>query len=908
MPRSIAVALAAMALVPFAAPAQVATDGSVGARASLTGPAYAIPDFLGRRVGPNLLHSFSTFNIRAGESATFSGVRTIENIIARITGGLPSTIDGPLRVTAPDASLFLVNPAGLVFGPGASVDVPGSFHASTAHALALADGTVIDMRTASPVTLTAAPPAAFGFDAPGAAIALSGAQLRVREGQRLSLAGGDVTLDASAAGRAAALIAPSGAINLVATRGAGTVAIEGDRLAPSGFAVMGDLAVRGGSAILANEGPARRGGGTVVLRGGDVTLDHAAVEARTRFGDGRAIDIGATGRLAIDASNVLAVTTGAGDAGSLRLGARDIAISGGSLVDTSCDPGCTTGAGGDLTLVAGDSISITGSDPFLPTFVVSNSFGGGRNGQISITAGGTFAMSGTALVQGIAIAGGEGSTITLDTGAIEMSGGAQVDASTRGAGRGGDVVVRNGGHIRIEGARRDPLQNGAVLPSGFFVNTAGAGASGSLVISTATLEVLRGGEISSTAQPDSSGAGGRIAVRASGLVRVAGADAEGKPGAIVANTFATGDAGEIVIEADRVEVEDGGRVQAQTQRNLAFARSGSANTIRIRARELSVANGGQVATSTFNSGNGGLVDIALSGSLRISGSPVAADDTGIFSQTFSSGNGGQVRVVAPDILIERGGIFGGTEPVGVRIGDPGRGGGVEVTATRSLVLRDGGALDTFARAFGGLAGDVAVNVGGVLRIESGGRISTQAEDSDGGNISVAVGGLAVLDGGTIATAVGTGQGGGGNITLSIPTLVLRGAVVSANAFGGPGGNIRIGTQTFFPSADSAVTASSQLGIDGTITQDSPALDPTGELLAPAPVFLDAGAVLAGRCGPRLAGKASSLVVAPRGDASPWPDEMHPVLDGFASGFLTRPAPAFASCRPPAAWREARVNP
>ena len=889
MPRSIAVALAAMALLPCAAPAQVATDGSVGARASLAGPAYAIPDFLGRRVGANLLHSFSTFNIRAGESATFSGVRTIENIIARITGGLPSTIDGQLRVTAPDASLFLVNPAGLVFGPGASVDVPGSFHASTAHSLSLSDGTVIDMRTASPVTLTAAPPAAFGFDMPGAAIALSGTQLRVREGQRVSLVGGDITLDASAAGRAAALIAPSGAINLVATRGAGAVAIEGDRLAPSGFAAMGDLAIRGGSAVLANEGPARRGGGTVVMRGGDVTLDHAAVEARTRFGNGRAIDIGATGRLAIDASNVLAVTTGAGDAGSLRLGARDIAVSGGSLVDTSCDPGCTTGAGGDLTLVAGDSISITGNDPLLPTFVVSNSFGGGRNGPISITAGGTFAMNGTALVQGIAIAGGEGSTITLDTGAIEMSGGAQVDASTRGAGRGGTITVRNAGAMRLTGTRRDPLQGEATLATGFFTSAAGAGAAGGIVISTASLEVLGGAEISSSALRGSTGGGGTVAIAASGLLRVAGTDANGKSSGIVANTFGSGQAGEIDLAADRIEIADDGRVQSQSES------SGAANAIRVRARELALTGRGQISSDARGGGDGGSIGIEVDGQLAIDGF-----DSGIFAKTYGRARGGEVRVTAGDIVVDGGGIFAGSDGAGA-------GGNVTVEARGSLALRNGGSIAANARSTG-FAGGVSVHAGDRLTIDSGAGITTEARSADGGDIAVTVGRLAVLDGGSIATAVGTGQGGGGNIALSIPTLVLRGAAVSANAFGGPGGNIRIGTQTFFPSADSAVTASSQLGIDGTITQDSPALDPTGELLAPAPVFLDAGAVLAGRCGPRLAGKASSLVVAPRGDASPWPDEMHPVLDGFASGFLTRPAPAFASCRPLAAWREARVNP
>ena len=646
------IAAFAAAWLPAMAAAQVVTDGSVGARAALPGPNYAIADFLGRRVGPNLLHSFSAFDLRAGESAVFSGPASILNIVARITGGAPSTIDGAIRVTAPDASLFLVNPAGLVFGPGATVDVPGSFHAGTAHTLRLADGTLIDLRAASPVTLTAAPPAAFGFESAGAALAMRGAQLRVREGRAIGLVAGDVALDATASGRIASLTAPSGSIGIVATRGAGSVAIDGAGLAPTGFAAMGDLAIRGGSAVLANEGAARAGGGSIVLRGGDVTLDHAAMEARTRFGAGRFIDIGATGRLAVDASSVLAITTGSGNAGSLRLEGRDIVVSGGSLVDTSCDPGCTTGRGGALALVARDGITITGDDPLHPTFVVSNSFGGGGTGPIAITAGGALAMRGAAFVQGNTRVGGAGSSITLRTGSIDLSGGAQVDATTRTAGRGGDVVVENAGELRIGGTRSDPLQGGATLPSGIFANAGGSGNAGAIVISTATLRVLDGGEVSSTAITGSTGDGGRIAIRATGLVQVAGADAGGKPSGIVANTFASGDAGAIAIEADRVEVARGGRLETQTQRGTLFGESGDAGTLTIRARELSVESGGQVGSSTFGSGRGGLVDIALSGSLLVSGAPSGADDTGIYSQTYGSGAGGEVRVSAPGIVID----------------------------------------------------------------------------------------------------------------------------------------------------------------------------------------------------------------------------------------------------------------
>ena len=113
----------------------------------------------------------------------------------------------------------------------------------------------------------------------------------------------------------------------------------------------------------------------------------------------------------------------------------------------------------------------------------------------------------------------------------------------------------------------------------------------------------------------------------------------------------------------------------------------------------------------------------------------------------------------------------------------------------------------------------------------------------------------------VETAVGTGLGDGGNIRMQQPLLILRGGVVSANAFGGAGGNIRISANNFFRSGDSRVSASSQLGIDGTVILDSPAIDPSGELIAPPASYLNVAAILASRCGPRLAGKASSLVIS-----------------------------------------------
>lgn len=80
-------AAASLTLVVLSAHSQIATDGSVGSAQSLAGPNYAIGAGLGIQRGANLFHSFSTFNINTGESATFTGPSGLQNVISRVTGG-----------------------------------------------------------------------------------------------------------------------------------------------------------------------------------------------------------------------------------------------------------------------------------------------------------------------------------------------------------------------------------------------------------------------------------------------------------------------------------------------------------------------------------------------------------------------------------------------------------------------------------------------------------------------------------------------------------------------------------------------------------------------------------------------------------------------------------------------------
>ncbi|NEO87791.1 MAG: DUF4347 domain-containing protein, partial [Spirulina sp. SIO3F2] len=91
----------------------------------------------GTQVGENLFHSFQTFGLSAGEIANFQSHPSINNIFGRVVGGNISMIDGLIQA---NSNLYLMNPAGMVFGPNASLNVGGDFFATTADRIGFENG------------------------------------------------------------------------------------------------------------------------------------------------------------------------------------------------------------------------------------------------------------------------------------------------------------------------------------------------------------------------------------------------------------------------------------------------------------------------------------------------------------------------------------------------------------------------------------------------------------------------------------------------------------------------------------------------------------------------------------------------------------------------------------------------
>jgi len=90
--------------------------------------------------GSNLFHSFGKFGLSQGQIANFLSNPEIRNILAGVVGGEASLINGLIQVTGGNSNLFLMNPAGIVFGTQASLNVPAAFTATTASSIGFDGG------------------------------------------------------------------------------------------------------------------------------------------------------------------------------------------------------------------------------------------------------------------------------------------------------------------------------------------------------------------------------------------------------------------------------------------------------------------------------------------------------------------------------------------------------------------------------------------------------------------------------------------------------------------------------------------------------------------------------------------------------------------------------------------------
>ncbi len=206
-------------LIPTHAQPIVPVNDGTGTRVSVSpdGNRFNITGGSLSRDSANLFHSFSQFNLSKDQIANFLSQPNIQNILGRVVGGNTSVIDGLIQVSGGNSNLFLMNPAGIIFGPNARLNVPASFTATTATGIGFGSNWFNALGPNEYASLVNAPNAfAFNTIQPGSII--NSGNLGVPQGN-LTLLGGTVASTGQ-------LSAPTGQITLATVPGDSRVRIS----------------------------------------------------------------------------------------------------------------------------------------------------------------------------------------------------------------------------------------------------------------------------------------------------------------------------------------------------------------------------------------------------------------------------------------------------------------------------------------------------------------------------------------------------------------------------------------------------------------------------------------------------------------------------------------------------------
>jgi filamentous hemagglutinin family protein len=906
------------AMISLIAPAPslaagVVLDGSFGTSGALPGPNYMIQASFGKTVGNNLFQSFNQFNLISSESATFTGPSNVQNILARVTSGSPSSIDGKISSQIQGANLFFLNPAGVMFGPHAQLDVSGSVAVTTADYVKLVGGGRFNANLGAQDTLTSASVSAFGFlNSAPASVSFTGSNLNIAPQKSFSVVAGDIAMDGSA------IFGQGSRINLVSVRSPGEAQLDTTALDSaidvSQFSAMGEVDLTN-SAQIDTSGPA---GGPISLYGGRLVLNPALIlSATTGAAAGGPVDINMRDSIHIFGggellrppgtnflAGIITVAVAAGDGGKVTISARSLTIDGSTANPASPFPGAftgiasatqftATGNAGDMRIEVTDALQLIDGGS-----IIGQTFSFGKGPEVFVHAGSLTIVDSIAAVQTREQSGIATQTGTLYSGDV-------------GEGNAGDLIVQVAGRLNIDAGH-------------ISAATSRAGNGGNVFVQADTINITEGGDIdAATAGPTDTGNGGNVVVEANALTIDGSANPSFFTGILATASGGNGNAGNLAVHIfGPLTILNGGVIDAET-----FSQGNGGNLL-IQAGSLTIDGSGALGNhvtgifvDTFGSGNAGKSTIEVNGALNLTG-------TGeITANTFSSGVGGSVAVQAASLNIDGSASQEFLTGISSSALDVANAGDVHVTVAGLLKITGGGlilaASLTSATAgsveldvnklrldsnstvssqntAGGMAGSVVIDATGPVNLSHGSRISTSSAASDAGSIQLtssapitlsdrsSITASAGRDGGNIhltcpslvylqhssitATAGASGGGGmGGNITIDPQFIILNNSPISANAAAGQGGNISLVSDFFFASS-SPVTATGTVA-NGTVNITAPQLDLGAELITLPSSLVDAQNQLRERCTALLQGDFSSFISIGRGGTESEPEEL-----------------------------------
>ena len=500
-----------------------------------------------------------------------------------------------------------------------------------------------------------------------------------------------------------------------------------------------------------------------------------------------------------DGAVVNSSTFGQGDSGRISITTDEaitLSITGTrirSIVGTNA-----AGKAGDIT-IQGRSLSLDNG-----ASLNTSTFGNGNSGIVSLKTDESITLSGagTTIFNNVERGGvGNSQGISIEAESLSIIDGAQIQTLVRRASEANPAGVGNGGTINIK------VRDGVNL-SGIGVNSEGITVSSLISSALGTGAEGKAGDINITARKLSLENGARLSTSSGGqgdagninldiqetfnlsgfafnsdetiifstsVRSVLEAGAEGKAGdinlkarslslengAILNNSsFGVGDAGNITLDIQDAVNLSGfspnsnrtGILSSQITSLLGTNAIGTAGNINIKARTLSLDNGGSLNNSSSGIGNAGDITLDIQDTVNISGFALNSDGTSAFSS--------QVRSR-------------------LETGANGKAGNIHIKA-RTLSLEDRGQINN--NTFGiGNAGNIDINVDDSINLFRSSFITNsvgQGGVGNGGNLDIEARSLTLTEGSQITTVVFRagvntpgGEGKGGDIRITATDFV-----------------------------------------------------------------------------------------------------------------------------------------
>ncbi|MEH2256167.1 two-partner secretion domain-containing protein [Nostoc sp.] len=646
----------------------------------------------------------------------------------------------------------------------------------------------------------------------------------------------------------------------------------------------GTILVNGGEINSENYGTLKGGDINITATAGSVFLrNRAQLSASTRGqGDAGSVNIFARDTVSFDdisAASTSTETNSTGNGGDINITATagSVFLRNGAQLSAN-----TSGQGdaGNVVINAREKVSFDGAvaiispnGAFIPfrsgAFSNVQQTGVGKGGNIQISADSVSVTNGAQLstsIYGQADAGNSGG-ISIDTGTLTVANNSELNSSITpgGRGRAGDINIKARDLVLFDG--------------GFALSRLEKGGSGR----AGNIRITTDGSVRVTGIPSSvakdqigqlvsatfgEGDAGSITIKAGNNVEFDGRGSDAYT--LVAADRGVGNAGNITIDSQSLAVRNGARLVARTENrgdagsvniiakdsvslNNGFIDSlvtreavGKGGDINIRTGSLSLTNGAKIQTDTSGQGNAGKIEINASDFVGVSGS------SGLFTSTASNSGGqaGDITVNVPEIQLSgsNSGLFAqtsGTGNAGKLILQPfgneqnlkvnfqkgaqisastsssGQGGTLRITAPESITLTGDGSIISAETTGAGNGGDLTLSTGKLVA-RDGAQVTVNSTNSGkAGNLTVDANSI-LLDNSAKINA--DTQGGGGNIFLNSPLLLLRrGSSITTNASGNDitAGNIKIDAKNGFivavPQENSDIKADSAQFRGGNVT-------------------------------------------------------------------------------------------